>query len=507
MFTEGHLTRAPGHDPRQMLFAVLEVDTTGYRPERGDRVYEVAVVRMRGDGTVVGEYSTLVDPQRSVPYEEHAEITDAHVAKAPTFDRVAGDLLAHLADAVVVAHKLDHEERFLDSELKRMGVRVSGVPGLCTLRLLRSQLDTWPYKQRHLYRLLTGGWPAWRSNALSSARQLAHMLRILIAESPQPLHWNGPAPVALPAVPRTGVITPYIVGMSGANKGWLSTLTAALPDMDPSSEPSPREAAVYRATLDRALADGKVVAEEAERLAELATAAGFTQATIRRVHEQVLLEARTRAESDGVVTSAELRELERAAAYLGTGHVIQDLLNLAAEERERKNGPLKGWRIVPLGTSEAIDEVVAYAGSQGATIGVNVTKTVRLVITEEGEDDPRARRAVEDGRRVVTSEQAWEVLREAVSRAGSRLFGEQEPVEDDDRGAGGDHRSWRASWRPRELGPRDYHREFVAPYADRDRAERQPVATTQKSGGGCAGAVLLFTATGMGASAAALWPF
>ncbi|QUX24900.1 MULTISPECIES: PolC-type DNA polymerase III [Nocardiopsis] len=476
MFTEGHLTRTPGHDPRWMLFAVLDVATTGYHPERDDRIYEVAVARMRGDGAVVGEYSTLVNPRRPVPYEEHAEITDAHVAKAPGFDRVAGDLLAHLADAVVVAHKLDHEDRFLDSELNRMGVRVSGVPGLCTLRLLRSQLDTWPYKQRHLYRLLIGGWPAWRSNALSSARQLAHVLRILIAEGPQPLHWNGPAPVALLAVPRTGVITPYIVDMNGVDKGWLSTLAAALPDMDPSPEPSPREATVYRATLDQALADGKVVAEEAERLAELATAAGFTQTTIRRVHEQVLLEARTRAEADGVVTSAELRELERAAAYLGTGHVIQDLLNLAAQERERRNGPLKGWRIVPVGTSEAIDEAVSYAGSQGAAIGVNVTKTVRLVIAEEGETDPKVRRAIEGGHRVATPEQAREVLREAVSQAESRLFGEREPVEDDDRGAGENDRSWRASWRPRELGPGDYHREFVAPYADRDRAERRPVA-------------------------------
>lgn len=402
MFTQGRLTRGQGLDPRRMLFAVLNISSTGYEPAQGHRIHEVAVVRMRGDGTVVDEYSTLVNPQRGVSFDEHAEITDAQVARAPTFARIAGDLLDRLGGAVVVAHKLDHEDGFLDSEFGRLGIRASGVPGLCTLRLLRSQLDTFPYKQRHLYRLMTGEWPAWNSNALAGARQLAHMLRTLIDQSPVPLRWSGPAHTALPAVPRNGVIAPHIVGLRRGQEGWLASLVASLPDMNPSPRPSPQGAAAYRSMLGHALADGKIVAEEARPLADLATAAGFTQSTIRQVHEQVMLEARARAEADGMVTSTELRELEKAAKNLGAGHAIQDLLHIAEKEKERKNGPLKGWRIVPLGESAAISAVVEHAVVQGATVGVNVTKTVRLVIAEGGSEDPKVQGALESGHRVLT---------------------------------------------------------------------------------------------------------
>ncbi|GHC83935.1 hypothetical protein GCM10007079_25450 [Nocardiopsis terrae] len=526
MFTQGRLTRGRGNDPKHMLFAVLNISATGYEPARGHRVFEAAVVRMRGDGTVVDEYSTLVNPLRPVPYDDHAEITDAQVSRAPTFDRIAGDLLAYLSGAVVVAHKLDHEDAFLDSELGRLGIRAQGVPGLCTLRLMRSQLDTFPYKSRHLYRLMTGNWPEWNSNALAGARQRAHMLRTLIDQSPVPLRWNGPGPAVLPELPRSGVIAPHIVGLRKGQEGWLSNLVASLPDTNPSPRPNPQGAAAYRSMLGHALADGRIVAEEARQLADLATAAGFTQATIGRVHEQVMLEARARAEADGVVTSTELRELEKAAKNLGAGHAIQDLLHVAEKEKERRNGPFKGWRIVPVGESAALSAVVEHAVAQGATVGVNVTKTVRLVIVEEGADDPKVQRALESGHQVVTPAQAWEVLKAASHRADGNLFEDRDSTgvaarlsaEQRQRQQTEDQRLWLETWRPRELTEREYHEQFVAPYAHRDRAargesraDRGPYRITatipaeaQKKGGGCAGAVLLFMATGATAAAAAL---
>lgn len=531
MFTQGRLSRDQGHDPRQMLFAVLNVSATGYEPAQGHRIHEVAVVRMRGDGTVVDEYSTLVNPLRPVPYDDHAEITDAQVGRAPTFNRIAGDLLERLASAVVVSHNLDYEARFLDSEFGRLGVQAAGVPGLCTLRLMRSQLDTHPYKARHLYRLMTGDWPEWNSNALAGARQRAHMLRTLIDQSPVPLRWNGPAPVGLPAGPRSGVIAPHIVGLRKGQEGWLANLVASLPDMNPSPRPSPQGAAAYRSMLGHALADGKIVAEEAHQLADLATAAGFTQSTIRQVHEQVMLEARARAEADGVVTSTELRELEKAAKNLGAGHAIQDLLHVAEKEKERRSGPLKGWRIVPVGESAAISAVVEHAVAQGATVGVNVTKTVRLVIAEAGETDPKVGRALESGHRVLTPAQAWDVLKAASHRADGNLFEDGGSAEAAARFSAEqrqhqqveDQWAWLETWRPRELTERGYHEQFVAPYEHRDkaargesRAERGPhritvtlPAEAQKKSGGCAGAALIFMATGATATAAVsgLLPF
>ncbi|WP_061080167.1 hypothetical protein [Nocardiopsis alborubida] len=135
------------------------------------------------------------------------------------------------------------------------------------------------------------------------------------------------------------------------------------------------------------------------------------------MHEQVLLEARARAEADGRVTSTELRELERAAKNPGAGHVIQDLLYVADQEKARRNGLLKGWRVVPVGEDGSVNAVVDFAVSHGATVGVNVTKTVRLVIAEPGTDDAKVRRAREADIRVATPAEAWDLLKAAVDKA------------------------------------------------------------------------------------------
>jgi DNA polymerase III epsilon subunit-like protein len=48
------------------LFAALDVETTGFSPMVGDRIVEIAVVRIAPDGTVTDEYTTVVDPKRDV---------------------------------------------------------------------------------------------------------------------------------------------------------------------------------------------------------------------------------------------------------------------------------------------------------------------------------------------------------------------------------------------------------------------------------------------------------
>ncbi|HJE57485.1 MAG TPA: 3'-5' exonuclease [Nocardiopsis listeri] len=495
-----------------MVFAVLDLETTGLHPEQGDRVCEVAVVRMRGDGTVLDEYSTLVAPGVPLRNAEFHQITEAQIARAPSFADIAGDLIAYLSDAVVVAHNLPFEEGFLRAEFGALNIRAWGLPGLCTLHTLRTQLDRHGYKQSRLYQLMTGEWMRGQHHALADARHLARMLSLLLNESPAPLSWVGPGPTAAPPLPRSGRIAPRTFGLRRGQEGWLANLAAGLPNTNPSPRPHPQGMAAYRSMLGHALEDGRIVGEEAHRLAELATAAGLTQTTIGQVHEQVLVEARVRAEADGVVTSVELRELERAAHNLGTGHAIKDLLYVAEQERARKKGPLKGWRVVPIGESPAMSAVMDYAVAQGATAGVNVTKTTRLVIAEAGETDPKVERALQNGHRVLPPAQAWDALRAASDRREAGLFADggsaqiasgagARPTESEEQAP------WQSFWRPEELGEGEYHRRFVAPFAERDRATA-PVAATE-SKGGCAGVLLLFTAIGgaLTGGVGGLWPF
>ena len=165
--------------------------------------------------------------------------------------------------------------------------------------------------------------------------------------------------------------------------------------------PAPRPDGVrdYRALLAHALSDGRIVGDEARQLAVLAARAGLTQTTARQVHEEFLAEARARAEADGTVTARELRELQRAAKELAATYLISDLEAAAAATRARTNGPLKGWRILPLGESPHLTAVVDYAVEHGAKVAVNLTKTVRLVIADATAGRPPYRQGTRRRRR------------------------------------------------------------------------------------------------------------
>lgn len=469
MFVRGHLTRQPAVDPRGLIFAVLDLETTGLHPGQGSRVCEVGIVRMRGDGVVLDEYSTLVNPELRITNDDLHGITNAEVRYAPTFREVAGDVLAYLSDAIVVGHNLDFEEKFLVAEFGRLGVAPQRVPGLCTLVTARIQLDRWGYRLDNVANLITGEWPVALHSALGDARALAATLAKLIATAPQPLYWMGPPPAPLPGLPRTGIIAPRAVALRKGTDGWLATLTARLPRMAYPPAPRPDGVRDYRALLAHALADGRIVGDEAAQLALLAARAGLTQTTARQVHEEFLVEARNRAEADGVVTSAELRELQRAAKELAASHLISDLEEAAAANRARNTGPLKGWRILPVGESGRITEVIDYAVEHGARVAVNLTKTVRLVVADGvAEGHPQLAKAHAAGVDVLAPDQARKLLESEVDRRSGGLFADPHGESVATRLAAEQAAAtrparpeWHEYWRPHELTPAEYHARFV----------------------------------------------
>ncbi|PWU51824.1 DNA polymerase III subunit epsilon [Micromonospora sp. S4605] len=508
MFVRGQLTRQRGVDPRALTFAVLDLQTTGLHPRQGSRVCEVGIVRMRGDGVVLDEYSTLVNPCLRISNDEFHGITNADVQHAPRFQDIAGDVLAYLSDSVVVGHNLDFEEKFLVAEFGRSNVTLAQVPGVCSLVTSRVQLDRWGYKLENIANLITDEWPAALHSALGNARALAEMLARLIAEAPQPLYWLGPPPAPLPQLPRSGIIAPRAVGLRKGTEGWLATLTARLPRMAYSPQPRPDGLRDYRALLAHALADGRIVGEEANQLAVLAARAGLTQATARQVHEEFLAGARDRAEADGVVTSAELRELQRAAKELAASHLISDLEEAASANRARSNGPLKSWRIMPIGDSAAVTEVVDFAVEHGAKVAVNLTKTVRLVICDRAaENDPRIAKALAAGVDVVSPDQARKRLESEVATVPGGLFTDPRGEQVANRLAAEQAAAtpparpeWHEFWRPRELTPAEYHAMFVERHEDWDEIHtmritvpvahnRQPAMPTAAKKGGCAAVI------------------
>ena len=120
------------------VFAVVDVETTGTSPRRGDRIVEIAVVTATTT-TLELEFESLVNPERSVGAFTSAltQITDDMVRDQPTFGEIADDVMGVLAGRVFVAHNARFDWGFLAREMRLAKDLTLGGPRLCTLDLAR----------------------------------------------------------------------------------------------------------------------------------------------------------------------------------------------------------------------------------------------------------------------------------------------------------------------------------------------------------------------------------
>ena len=120
-------------------FAVVDVETTGGGVYSGHRITEICIVRLDGRGRVLHEYSTLVNPGRSIPPMITAltHIDNGMVRMAPRFEDIAHDVHKLLDGRVFVAHNATFDWGFISGELVRTIGRPLTGRRLCTVRLAR----------------------------------------------------------------------------------------------------------------------------------------------------------------------------------------------------------------------------------------------------------------------------------------------------------------------------------------------------------------------------------
>ncbi len=146
----GHICSLPvGQSADDMLhrlsYVVVDTETTGGRSWLGDRITEIAAVVVR-DGQIAEVYETLVNPLRPIPpfITQLTNITWDMVKDAPTFDRVAPDVMRVLEGNVFVAHNANFDWRFLTTELSRSTGRQLRGRKLCTVKIARKVLPQLP---------------------------------------------------------------------------------------------------------------------------------------------------------------------------------------------------------------------------------------------------------------------------------------------------------------------------------------------------------------------------
>jgi DNA polymerase-3 subunit epsilon len=130
---------------KKNTFTLVDVETTGGSPYY-DRVIEVGIIRVvRGE--VKQTLSTLINPGVSIPgfITGITGIRDAHVKKAPKFEKVFPEINKLFKGSIFVAHNVNFDYHFLRGEYLRLGKDFE-MPKMCTVRLSRA---LYPEHKRH----------------------------------------------------------------------------------------------------------------------------------------------------------------------------------------------------------------------------------------------------------------------------------------------------------------------------------------------------------------------
>ncbi|MEM7682566.1 MAG: exonuclease domain-containing protein [Planctomycetota bacterium] len=407
-----------------MKIAVIDVETTGLRPTRHDRVIEIGVVVITTDGEIVREYETLINPKRDLgPTEVHG-ITGDLISQAPTWRDAAGGLLTAVNDAEVIAgHNVWFDGRFLSHEFAEIRRPLQIDRTLCTCRLAGGGTLGRCCEEYGLEE------PQHAHTAIDDARATAHLLLALIHENPDavekvclqaPIQWPNPDGLGSRTLTRKASTAAL-----RQQPGLIQRLARSVSRNNALNYKKTSEQD-YVGLLCSVLEDGRLDQLEEQHLADLASAHGLGLETLECLHLEYLQNCIEEATADGVVTAAEQRDLDRLARLLGIpdkelDSAIQMSLNAPASNREIPSVPcdLEGQTVCFTGAlqhrvnGQVIKRSLAetIATEYGLIPQKGVTKELDiLVVADPDSASAKAKKARDYGTRVIYEPDFWRLL-------------------------------------------------------------------------------------------------
>lgn len=101
---------------------VLDTETTGLDPLRGDKLVEIGCVEVVNRFVTGQVFHRYLNPERPMSPEAFAVhgLSDAFLADKPVFRDIADEFLAFIGDDPLVIHNASFDMGFLNAELKRL---------------------------------------------------------------------------------------------------------------------------------------------------------------------------------------------------------------------------------------------------------------------------------------------------------------------------------------------------------------------------------------------------
>src|SRR3954447_14967483 len=101
---------------------ILDTETTGLDPLRGDRLVEIGCVEIFNRMPTGQTYHCHINPERDMPAEAFAVhgLSTEFLASKPLFTEVVDEFLAFIGDAPLVIHNASFDISFINAELDRI---------------------------------------------------------------------------------------------------------------------------------------------------------------------------------------------------------------------------------------------------------------------------------------------------------------------------------------------------------------------------------------------------
>ena len=126
----------------RMREIVLDTETTGLNPEKGDRIVEIGCVELENHLPTGKTYHQYINPMRSMSEEVvrvHG-LTEEFLSDKPLFSEIADDFLAFIGENTpLVIHNAAFDMNFLNCELKACGKAELPNPVVDTLLIARKK--------------------------------------------------------------------------------------------------------------------------------------------------------------------------------------------------------------------------------------------------------------------------------------------------------------------------------------------------------------------------------
>jgi len=111
----------------EIEFTIFDTETTGLNPASGDRIVELAGLRVKGKERIA-EFDALVNPRRDISPGAFAvnKITPEMLEGAPGMEMVMPKFLDFIEGSYLCSYNIEFDLNFLNNELKIIGLPVLG---------------------------------------------------------------------------------------------------------------------------------------------------------------------------------------------------------------------------------------------------------------------------------------------------------------------------------------------------------------------------------------------